>query len=99
MYNLWCIISIAILTSAKTTDVTCSFQSNYVHEFVLIIANNICCTPQVFESQHMYVITMGIPYYMLIVHVHCIVFVTILYYDMYISVLYILVNTDQYQKK
>ena len=25
---VWCIISIAILTSAKTTDVTSSFQSN-----------------------------------------------------------------------
>ena len=64
MYNLWCIISIAILTSTKTTDVTCSFQSSYVHEFVLIIANNMHYTPQVFESQLMYVITMGFPYYM-----------------------------------
>ena len=80
MYNLWCIISIAILTSQ---DVNCSFQSNYVHEFVLIIANNIRCTLQVFESQHMYVITMGFPYYMLKVHIQCTDFVTILYYGMY----------------
>ena len=79
MYNLWCIISIVILTHAKTTDVTCSFHSNYVHEFVLIIANNIRCTPQVFDSQYMYVFTI----YMLKVHVHCTVFVTILYYGMY----------------
>ena len=81
MYNLWCITSIAILTHVKTTDVTCSFQSNYVHEFVLIIANNIRCTTQVFDSQHMYVFTMGSLYYML--NVHCTVFVTILYYGMY----------------
>ena len=82
MYNLCCNISIAILTSAKTTDVTCSFQSNYAHEFVLIIANNIRCTPHVFESQHIYIITMGFPYYMLKVPVHCTAFVTFLYYGM-----------------
>ena len=95
MYNLWCITSIAILTHAKTTDVTCSFQSNYVHEFVLIIANNIRCTPQVFNSQHMYVITMGFP---------CILYVTctlycFCYHSLLWHVLYILVNIDQYQKK
>ena len=56
-------------------------------------------TPQVFESQLMYVITMGFPYYMLKVHVHCTVFVTILNFDLYVSVLFILVNTDEYQKK
>ena len=67
---------------SETTDVTCSFQSNYVHEFVLIIANNIRCIPQVFESQQMYVIAMGFPYYMLKIHVHSTVFVTILYYGM-----------------
>ena len=30
-----------------------------IHEFVLIIANNIRCTPQIFEIQHIYMINMG----------------------------------------
>ena len=81
---MWCIISIAILTSVKATNVTCSFQSNNVHEFAIIIADNIRCTPQIFDSQHMYVITMGFPYDVLKVRVYCTVFVTILYYGMYI---------------
>ena len=37
-----------------------------------------------FDSQHMYVITMGFTYCIFEVHVHWIVFVTILYYSMYL---------------
>ena len=41
-YNLWCIIIIIpMLMSVNTIDLTCLFQNYYVHESVLIIANNI----------------------------------------------------------
>ena len=78
MYNLWCIISIAIPRSAKTTNVTCSIPSNCVHEFVPIIVNSICCTPQVLRAST----CMSLLWDFHNIRVHCIVFVTILCYDM-----------------
>ena len=50
------------------------------------------CTPQIFEKSARVCNYYGI--YLFKVHVHCIVFVTILYYGMYV----ILVNIDQNQE-
>ena len=70
----------------KTTDVTFAFHliSIYVHEFVLIITNNIPLLKLLWGL-----------YTIILFELLYIAFITILYYDMY----FMLTNIEQDQKK